>query len=243
MSGRRLRLVLSGSSSRPAQAAIEAAFELAARLEAELESLFVEELDLLRSAELPFVRQVSGLTAAGEPFDLATTQRELRSLARRLEQAMGLVARRQSVKHSFRVVRGSLPGEVSSAASESDILLLPDTSARHGRQLVVLADGSQLAPLLQLARRLAERQQTPIQVLVADPADIPRVAPELPGTELRFRVLPGLGPATLRRTLREAGAGLLLIAADNPLVAEPGFAALCQQVSCPVLVVRAGEAG
>ena len=60
---------------------IEAAIDLAQRLEAELVGLFVQDADLLRSSELPFVRQVRFSTATDEELDPARLRRELHTLA------------------------------------------------------------------------------------------------------------------------------------------------------------------
>jgi hypothetical protein len=109
--------------------ALESAVELAARLGAELHGLFVEDVNLLRSADLSVVRQVSLLTACTENFDSGTTRRELCVVAARAEQHLAASATRRDLVWSFRKTRGRVSEVVSEAAEDADVLVV---QAGHG---------------------------------------------------------------------------------------------------------------
>src|SRR5262245_27766271 len=106
------------------------AVELAARLEVDLAGLFVEDLNLLRCAALPFVHQVSPLTATPHPFDQEEAERVLRRFASRVERQLAAAAEQRRVKWSFQVVRGLVGQVVTSASEENDLVAIAETAPR-----------------------------------------------------------------------------------------------------------------
>jgi nucleotide-binding universal stress UspA family protein len=130
---RRILVAMDAAAHDPAL--LDAAAALASRFAAEIVGLFVEDLDLLRSAELPFVRQVSFLTASAEELDAPATERELRVMADRAERRLTAAAHRHGVKCSFRVVRGHVAREVSAAAEEADLVIVEETARPLTRHL------------------------------------------------------------------------------------------------------------
>jgi len=163
---RRILVALDAAAHDPAL--LDAAAALAARLEAELTGLFVEDLDLLRSAELPFVRQVSFLTACAEELDAPTTERELRVMAERAERRLAAAARQHGVTCSFRVVRGHVAREVSAAALEADLVIVEESArplTRHLRLPAPCRDATlQVSRSVLLYRRGADTEG-PISVV------------------------------------------------------------------------------
>lgn len=125
---RRLLLALDGTCSDDECLVI--AVELAARLEVDLLGLFVEDVNVLRSASLPFVHQVSPLNAAPYPFELEETERELKGFASRLERQLSAAADQRRVKWSFQVVRGIASREVAKAALDTDLVAIAETTPR-----------------------------------------------------------------------------------------------------------------
>jgi hypothetical protein len=125
---RRLLLALDGTCSDDECLVI--AVELAARLEVELEGLFIEDVNILRSASLPFVRQVSPLTASAQPFEREETERELKGFASRIERHLSAAADQRRVKWSFRVVRGVASREVTQSAVDTDLVAIAETAPR-----------------------------------------------------------------------------------------------------------------
>jgi len=100
-------------------------------MEAELLGVFVEDINLLRVASLPFARQIRYPSAIAEPLDAAAMERELRVKAEQARKALATAAERAQVRWSFRVLRGTVTAEVLAAASEADLLTL----GKAGRSL------------------------------------------------------------------------------------------------------------
>jgi nucleotide-binding universal stress UspA family protein len=122
------RILVALDTSRHSLAALDAAVELAAGLEAELQGLFVEDVNLLRLAGLPVAREVSYPYAAGTRLDRARMERQLRAQAAQARRALAATCERRQVKWSFRVVRGEVAPEVLAAAAGADLLSLGKAS-------------------------------------------------------------------------------------------------------------------
>jgi len=105
------------------RALLEAAFELAGRMEAELLGLFVENQDLLHFAGLPFAREVGFASATRRTLDVESMERSLRALAQEAQRTLASVAGRTPVQWSFRTVRGSPAAELLAAAEEYDLVI------------------------------------------------------------------------------------------------------------------------
>lgn len=198
------RILVALDASRHSLAALEAAAELAARWQAELLGLFVEDVNLLRLAGLPFLREVYSSSATAEPLDVVRMERALRVRAEQARRALAASAARAQVQASFRVVRGQVATEVLGAAAEADLLIMGRESwavsrrARLGstaltvatraacallvrpgipvrRPILVVDDGSRSAShALRVAARVAEALGGTLTVLVA--ADMPAAA-------------------------------------------------------------------
>lgn len=156
---RRILVALDASPS--SLAALEAAVELAAVLDAELSGVFVEDLDLLHMAELPFVQTVGSFSAIARPLDSRRLELGLRADARRARRALEMTAEREGVEWSFRVVRGPVASELLAAALEADLITLgkigwsPGGRGRLGSTaLAVLQTGSGPALILHQETRL-----------------------------------------------------------------------------------------
>jgi nucleotide-binding universal stress UspA family protein len=118
------RVLVALDASPHSRAALKAAAELAADLQAELLGMFIEDINLLRSAQLPCAREVSYATGAARAFDAQRLERALRTQASQLEQMLAAVAQRRNVPWSFRVSRGHVANELLAAAEEGDVLVL-----------------------------------------------------------------------------------------------------------------------
>jgi K+-sensing histidine kinase KdpD len=101
--------------------AIETAARLAARANAPLHGIFVEDEDLLNLANLPFARQVT-LGAGTEPLTVERVELQLRAAAERARLAIAGAAERHTVACSFEGVRGSLQSALS-GVSEDDLVV------------------------------------------------------------------------------------------------------------------------
>ncbi len=126
------RILVALDTSTDSLAALETAVKLAAILQAELVGLFVEDVNLLRLAELPFSRETRYHTTA----DLTTVglEHELQLLASQARRALMEAAELRSVPWDFRVVRGQVTPELLAAALEADLLTLGKASRAIWRQ-------------------------------------------------------------------------------------------------------------
>jgi nucleotide-binding universal stress UspA family protein len=117
------RILVALDASVHSLAALEAAADLAAAMQAEMEGLFVEDINLIRLASLPCTREVRH-TASLASLDLQQMERALKAQAAEARQALGAAARRAHVRWSFRVARGHVAHEVLAAAGTADLLTL-----------------------------------------------------------------------------------------------------------------------
>jgi nucleotide-binding universal stress UspA family protein len=155
------RILVALDASPHSLAALEAAAELAARFRAELLGLFVEDVNLLRLAKLPFAQEVGFFSATRRRLDARQVERQLRAQAGRSRRALTVTAGRARVPWAFRVARGVVVPELLFAASEADLLILGKAgwSLAGGKRLgstarAVLAEAPCLAMVLQHGVRL-----------------------------------------------------------------------------------------
>lgn len=118
------RIVVAADSSAQCQAALEAAAQLGARLDADVEGVFVEDIDLANLAALPLGREVHLISGAARAFDTDTIESQLRAEASQARRALKALTERARVKNSFRVVRGRVEAEIMTAADAGDLLVL-----------------------------------------------------------------------------------------------------------------------
>jgi hypothetical protein len=146
----------------PARAprALEAVMEAAAALQAELLGLFLEDVELLRFAGLPFAREIGAFTQA-RGLDVQIMERRLRSEADAARRALAAAAEGKPIRWSFRVERGSVAVQLRKALADADlVILLGDHGERSLRRSAALLSAAEFssaaAPALErLARALA----------------------------------------------------------------------------------------
>jgi nucleotide-binding universal stress UspA family protein len=154
------RILIALDASPHSLAALQAAAELAARFNADLLGLYVEDINLVRLAQMPNARQVAYFSATLRSYGPAQVEEELRSQANRARQALAQVSRRARLRSEFRVTRGVIPVELIQAAQEADLVILGKSGWSRGRrmgsttrlmvaqsprQMLVLQEGAQLS--------------------------------------------------------------------------------------------------
>jgi K+-sensing histidine kinase KdpD len=152
---KRIRRVIVGLDPvQQSRALLEAAAELAGRMQAELLGLFVENQDLLHFAGLPFAREMGFESATLRALDVESMERTLRALASEARQALESAAEGTRVQWSFRVVRGAPAAELLAAAEESDLVIAnleaePESPARASVRIVRAGDAEALRAALE----------------------------------------------------------------------------------------------
>lgn len=118
------RIVVAMDNSLHAQAAAEAAVELAARFKAALEGLFVEDVNLIKLADHPLCRLVSFPTAEVRAPDPGAMERYIRGECARAQRTLESMAARMQLRPGFRILRGQVESEIVTAASGADLLVV-----------------------------------------------------------------------------------------------------------------------
>lgn len=120
---RKNRILVALDMSRQSDACLAAAIELAAKMDAELQGLFIEDLDLINLSTLPFTRQILSLSATETDFKKERLEQDMKLQARYAQHALASMASSRRVSWSFEVVRGRLIQEAQRAADRSDLVV------------------------------------------------------------------------------------------------------------------------
>ena len=118
------RILVLLDASRASLAALEAAAALAATLRGELQALFVEEAELLRSAAFPFTCEIGSQSGCPRPLESGPLETSLRRRAARIRRAAEQTAARAEIRCSIEVRRGSVRSEVLALVGPGDLLVL-----------------------------------------------------------------------------------------------------------------------
>jgi nucleotide-binding universal stress UspA family protein len=131
------RILVALDASLRSMVRVETAAEVAANFQAELIGLFVEDVNLLRVAQFPFIRENSLFSSTSRRIRLEEIQQDLRAQSNRMRRALAAAASARKVPWTFRVARGSVAREVLTAASEGDLIILEKMtwSLSGGRRL------------------------------------------------------------------------------------------------------------
>ena len=130
------RILVALDASSDSLAALDAAVNLAARFDAELNGIYVEDENLLRLADLPFVQEVGHFSATCRHIKRVDLERQIRGQSRRARRVFTSATQRTHLTWSFRTVRGRVLPEVLAASAEADLLVLGKQGwslYRHGR--------------------------------------------------------------------------------------------------------------
>jgi nucleotide-binding universal stress UspA family protein len=162
-----IRKILIALDASPAsQAALELAADLAVRHQAELIGIFVEDINLLRSADISFTQEVGEFTAIPRHVDSRQVENELKAHSRRIEEMLSSIATRANVHWSFRSVRGLIPGELMAAAEGTDLIILGKKGWSEGVQIGSTAKKlAALSPVQSLILEHKVRPDTPVLVI------------------------------------------------------------------------------
>ena len=131
MSRDRLRIFIGLDSSPTSLRGLADAAEMAARLDAELVGLFVEDDNLMRLARLPQSFEIGMRSARSRNLDPEAIGRLFKQMAERARRAVKQAADREQVRSSFEVVRGSVIGQLLRALAGEDSQLVESSRPRR----------------------------------------------------------------------------------------------------------------
>ena len=252
------RIVVAVDASHHGRVALEAAADLAKELQAELQGLFVEDVNLLRLAGLPFAHEIMGSSAAQRQLELSRMERKLRANAEQVRAALASTAVRAKVQWSFGIARGHLAQTTLAAADEADLSIVGHESlslrvvpsrrtVRAEARIAVVYDGTPTSQrALDLATRFVSATSADLLLLIrgANAEDVKELQAQcnrLLPPEQRWTGV-DLSSAADAQTLIEAVHAyrprLLFINRDNALLSKDTFERLISELACPVGLVR-----
>jgi hypothetical protein len=117
------RRIVLGFATTGSEPAVQAATELARAMQLSLLGLFVEEVDLLHLAALPFAAEVSFPSALTRRLDPAAMERSLRARSRHARESLSRRLEGLSLRWDFAVVRGSALSALLAVAAEDDLVV------------------------------------------------------------------------------------------------------------------------
>jgi nucleotide-binding universal stress UspA family protein len=181
------RILLAIDASPHSLAALNAAAELAAQLDAELVGVFVEDINLLRLADLSFAKQVGFHSASAREFSRNQIEQELRAQANRAKRALAIASQKVRVRSTFKVVRGVIANELLQAAVDADLVIVGKASWTRRRSLgsttrTIIAQSRCQTLIIQQGTRLGM-----VVGLIYDGTDVSRKALETAGGLLKRR--------------------------------------------------------
>ncbi len=136
---RRILVALDGDES--ARAALDAAAEIAAALEAELVGLYIEDTELLEAADLPVTWSIPRIAGPRGAIDAVAMSRAFKVSAGEAGRAVAAAAQRFSLKWSFEVRRGAVVELVLSEARGFDLMALGASGEAMRRAGVEMTSG------------------------------------------------------------------------------------------------------
>lgn len=180
-SSRLRRIMLALDALNCDTALIEAAALIAAKLQAELDALFVEDDDVYTVADLPITQEISLSSARAREISGPRVEQALRCLSRDAERRFTAVIHRSRVKGRFEVTRARREEAISDAALRVDLLLLQPRERtlvrvrvrenRPPRVFVLCGQSAASRRALEIGARLAHEDHHVLEVVVAGELD------------------------------------------------------------------------
>ncbi len=194
------RILVALDPSVHSRAALRAAAQMAAQFDAELLALFVEDVNIRRLAELPFVQEVGGYSGRCRRVQLEELHRQLRVQVGSVRREFRTVTQHISTRCTFRSRRGRVSSEVLEAAADADVVIL-------GKGAWGAVETGRMAPAV---RRILSQAPTSTLLLQAEAEIQPPVRVVYDGTPLATKAL------SVGARLAEDDEVMIMVLADEP---------------------------
>lgn len=221
--------------------AVEPAVLLAAGLNVSLHALFVEDINLLRLASLPFTYETGIASAIERRIDWDKVERFLRKQSLLAERLLADAAGRRQIPWSFETLRGLPVSSPLELALASDLIVFAKGGTGQGPVLVAF-DGSPAArPVLASAAQLALASNKQIAVLLPDDSgnllreQARQILEEL-GCQAIFQSLTAPGIDPIARAVMHAKAAALVLAGPARSFNSAEIRALLDKIACTLLL-------
>ena len=117
------RILVALDASAVNRSILQAAATLAVNLDAKINALFIEDINLFRLAELPFAREIVYGSDTGREMNVANMERSVHMQTSRLRQLVETIAQQSQVNISFDVKRGDIATAICNASKQTDLLI------------------------------------------------------------------------------------------------------------------------
>ena len=254
------RIVVALDASACGRAALAAATQWAAETQAELQGLFVEDVDLLRLANLPFASEVPLPYAVPRQLEATSIQCAFRVHAERVRRALAEAAGRLRLRWSFQVLQGDVVRTSRALAEQAELLILgwaetaASGSSRDGLRkpgaaagtVLVIDEGSPGSDrVLQAAAELAHVQGAELVVLspAAEAGEGAsrqvRIGQLLQRRGVRYAIqpLPTLDARAIVALAERLRSRLLMLVLRSDALSESDLEVLVKQLECPLALV------
>jgi len=159
-------ILIALDASMNSRAALETAINLAVMMRSDVVGVFVEDINLIRLSELPFVREIRFAEREVQLLEEAGMFRRLRARAALLRRELEELANERKVTSSFEVIRGPVDQELLAAAIETDLIALGRLGHGVGRH----------RGLGSTARKIVDQSPAPVLLVKADTDPGPVIA-------------------------------------------------------------------
>ncbi len=228
---------------------VDLAIAIAAIGEGHLQALFIEDIDLLSVAELPFTREISFHTAQARPTDLESTQRTLRSLADKFRRYLEQSAQASKVACSYDYRQGKVLDIGTDADSDISFIVIGQGRANrlksrgriHTQRILLIENHSPfLLQALKVVLNQLHNQKTEITIITRPHSEIePSITTQIEEvTHFDRRV-------TLHQCGHEQLSGILATAAsryDYAVISKNeslnDLTEIINHLSCPIILVN-----
>jgi len=227
---------------------LELAIALAVASRSNLHGLFIEDMDLLRVASLPFSREV--ILASGRPRTLDSQQlfRSLNARSRHFRQALERYARQSALVWSYSKVRGRRRSIELSESAEAEFLIIGQPTEQRPqllnpkRILLITNENRRLYQALDVV--LANFPEQPAVLMLISPTN-GGVQSDFPQGDLHelhskldarpYSSLLQMSPEVLTATLarKDQPVDYVIVSRHDPEILKQ----VMQSSTCPVIVV------
>lgn len=118
------RVLVAIDSSTESLHALEAAAQLAAHMQVDIQGLFVENPNLMRLEELNSSRRIHLPQGFGGQIEQGSIQRELEAHASRARDLLGELSEQLQLHWDFQVERGSMRTKLAEASGDTDLVVV-----------------------------------------------------------------------------------------------------------------------
>jgi len=232
--------------------ALQTAITLASQLRAELIGLLIEDVELLRSARLPFAREIAAESGEERLFTTDYIERALRAWSAEVQAQLVREAQKAHIKCTFRTVHNRRIETLLSETGESNLLIIshsrlqPVASLNKSDVVYLLFDGSLEAHHgVAIVSDMALQGLNHVVLIDSCQVEVEYSAKKAADWLTRHKVhvliqkLQGDPEKSLPPLLKKYPAALLLVPAHFPSQQAPDtLVKLQNKLNCPVVIVR-----